>query len=67
MVSQEVGFDRGKLIKGRKRFLTVDTLGLVLRVLVAAASTGERQGGKQILKRVKRMGCMSVPSPYCLG
>ena len=67
IVSQEVGFDRGKLIKGRKRFLTVDTLGLVLRVLVAAASTGERQGGKQILKRVKSMGCMSVPSPYCLG
>ena len=67
IVSQEVGFDRGKLIKGRKRFLTVDTLGLVLRVLVAAASTGERQGGKQILKRVKSMGCMIGPSPYCLG
>lgn len=27
MVSQAVGFDGGKLIKGRKRFLTVDTLG----------------------------------------
>lgn len=55
-VYQEVGFDNGKLIKGRKRFLTVDTLGLVLRVFVTAASTGERAGGKQVLKRVKRMG-----------
>lgn len=56
MVSQAVGFDAGKLIKGRKRFLTVDTLGLVLRVLVTAASVGEREGGKQVLQRVKQMG-----------
>lgn len=45
MVSVSVGWDGGKLIKGRKRFLTVDTLGLVLRVLVTAASVGEREGG----------------------
>jgi putative transposase len=56
MVSEQVGFDAGKLIKGRKRFLTVDTLGLVLRVLVTAASVGEREGGKRVIKRVKRMG-----------
>ena len=56
MVSQSVGFDGGKLIKGRKRFLTVDTLGLVLRVLVTTASIGEREGGKRALKRVKQMG-----------
>jgi transposase len=55
-VSQQVGFDSGKVIKGRKRFLSVDTLGLVLRVLVTAASVGEREGGKRVLKRVKRMG-----------
>jgi transposase len=55
MVSKQVGFDAGKQIKGRKRFLTVDTLGLVLRVLVTAASVGEREGGKRVLKRVKRM------------
>ena len=55
MVSEQVGFDAGKLIKGRKRFLTVDTLGLVLRVFVTAASVGEREGGKRVLKRVKRL------------
>ncbi len=33
--------------------MTVDTLGLILRVLVTAASVGESQGGKQVLKRVK--------------
>lgn len=56
MVTQEVGFDGGKLVKGRKRFLTVDTLGLVLRVFVTAANVGEREGGKQVLHRVKQMG-----------
>lgn len=56
MVSKTVGFDAGKLVKGRKRFLTVDTLGLVLRVWVTAASVGERDGGKQLLKKVKQMG-----------
>jgi transposase len=56
MVSQSVGFDTGKKIKGRKRFMTVDTLGLVLRVLVTAANVPERNGGKQVLKRVKKMG-----------
>lgn len=56
LVSQAVGYDAGKKVKGRKRFLTVDTLGLILRVLVTAASTGEREGGKQVLKKVKQMG-----------
>ena len=54
MVSQSVGFDKGKHIKGRKRFITVDTLGLVLRVFVTAANVGERSGGQQVLNRVKQ-------------
>jgi len=40
------GYDAGKQIKGRKRFLTVDTLGLILRVYVMAAS-GEREGANK--------------------
>ena len=55
MVSQSVGFDAGKKIKGRKRFMTVDTLGLILRVWVTAANVPERTGGKQVLKRVKQL------------
>lgn len=56
MVTEEVGYDAGKKIKGRKRFMTVDTLGLVLRVLVTSAKMPERAGAKQALKRVKDMG-----------
>lgn len=56
MLEQDVGFDAGKKIKGRKRFMSVDTLGLVLRVLVTAASVPEREGGKQLLSKVNQMG-----------
>lgn len=42
-------------VLGRKRHLTVDTLGLVLRVLVTAASVPEREGAKLVLKQVKQM------------
>lgn len=55
MVSQAVGYDAAKQVKGRKRHLTVDTLGLVLRVLVTAASVPEREGAKLVLKQVKEM------------
>ena len=40
----EKGFDAGKRIKGRKRNLVVDTLGLVLAVVVTAASVQDRDG-----------------------
>ena len=56
MISQEVGYDAGKQVHGRKRHLSVDLLGLVLRVLVTSASVPERAGAKRVLKRVHRMG-----------
>ena len=56
MVNQSVGYDAGKQIKGRKRFITVDTLGLILSVFVTAASQTEREGGKVVLQRLKEKG-----------
>ena len=47
-----VGYDAGKHIKGRKRHLLVDTLGLLLGVVVTPADTTERDGGKAVLSRV---------------
>jgi len=47
-----VGYDAGKRIKGRKRHLLVDTLGLVLGVVVTPASTTERAGAQLVLGRV---------------
>jgi putative transposase len=56
MVHDAVGFDKAKHIKGRKRHTAVDTLGLVLRVVVTAASVPERVGGQQVLQKVHQMG-----------
>lgn len=36
------GFDGGKNVKGRRRQIWVDSLGLVLKVIVAEANGGER-------------------------
>jgi transposase len=47
-----VGYDAGKRIKGRKRHLLVDTLGLVLGVAVTPADTTERDGAQLLLGRV---------------
>lgn len=40
----EKGFDAGKRVKGRKRNLVVDTLGLVLAFVVTPASVQDRDG-----------------------
>jgi putative transposase len=56
MISIDVGYDAGKKIHGRKRHLSVDLLGLVLRVLVTSASLPEREGAKKVLKRVHDQG-----------
>jgi transposase len=43
------GYDAGKKINGRKRFIVTDTLGLLLVVVVLAASTQDRDGAKPVL------------------
>jgi putative transposase len=40
-VGGDVGFDAGKMVNGRKRHIVVDTLGLLLVVIVTAASFSE--------------------------
>lgn len=43
------GIDAGKKIKGRKRHIATDVLGLLLVVIVTAASVQDSAGGKQVL------------------
>jgi transposase len=52
------GYDAGKRINGRKRHLVVDTLGLLIVVLVTAASVQDRDGAIRVLDRAK----MVMPS-----
>lgn len=43
------GYDAGKKVKGRKRHLVVDTLGLLLAVSVTAASVQDRDGAHPVV------------------
>ncbi len=45
-----VGYDAAKQIKGRKRFLLVDTQGLILGAVVMPADTPERAGAMELLE-----------------
>jgi putative transposase len=48
-----VGFDAGKKVKGRKRHILVDTLGLLIAVVVTSASVQDYHGARPVLERVK--------------
>src|ERR687897_723897 len=50
------GYDAGKKVKGTKRHLRVDTLGLLLCVVVHAANIQDRDGAKLVFARAKGMG-----------
>jgi putative transposase len=41
-------------VKGRKRFLVVDTLGLPISIQIRAASVQERDGGPSVIADAKR-------------
>lgn len=47
-----VGFDAGKKIKGRKRHILVDTLGLILKCEVHSASIQDRDGAALVFDKL---------------
>lgn len=49
---EQRGYDGGKKIKGRKRHLLVDTLGLLIAVLITAASLDDGAVAGQLLAKV---------------
>ena len=64
----ERGFDGGKRVRGRKRHILVDTLGLLLVVVVHAANTQDRLGARRVLAGIKeafaRLKLIWVDSGY---
>lgn len=46
------GIDAGKLVKGRKRHIVTDTLGLLLIVMVTAASVQDTTGGRELMYKL---------------
>lgn len=53
-VGGDRGFDGGKRVKGRKRHLAVDSLGLPLAVSVTPANVHDLRGGKRVLQAVRK-------------
>jgi putative transposase len=50
--SEDKGFDAGKRIKGIKRHIIVDTLGLILAIVVQGASVQDRNGGIDVVQKL---------------
>ncbi len=66
---EDIGYDGNKKIKGRKRHILVDTLGLIINVIVTDASTDDRSGLVDLLTGyfadgVKRLRKIWVDGAY---
>jgi putative transposase len=59
--ADEVGTDGGKRVKGRKRHILTDTLGLLLAVVVTAANVSDGRAAPRVL------GHLTVPDREQLG
>jgi len=51
---EEIGYDAGKRVRGRKRHLLVDTIGLMLVGVVHSASVQDRAGARRVLAGIKQ-------------
>jgi putative transposase len=50
--SESRGFDAGKKVKGIKRHIIVDSLGLILAVVIQSASVQDRDGAIQVVENL---------------
>lgn len=48
----DCGYDAGKMIKGRKRHIMVDTMGLLILVVVTSAAVQDRDGARLLLQKL---------------
>ena len=51
--SEDKGFDAGKKVKGIKRHIVVDTLGLILAVVIQSAAVQDRDGAMDVIAKLK--------------
>ena len=49
-----IGFDGGKIVKGRKLHVFADTLGLLLMVIVTAANISDQRRAKILFRKARR-------------
>jgi putative transposase len=66
--ARHTGYDAGKKIKGRKRHLLVDTLGLLIAVVIHSADIQDRDGAKILFKETpaqSRLELVWADGGYC--
>ena len=63
----EVGYDGGKKVKGRKRHIVVDTLGLLLVVVVHSATPHDSKGAKKVLKALTAKFLCNIKKVFADG
>jgi putative transposase len=61
---KERGYDGGKKIKGRKRHLLVDTLGLLVAVLVTGANVDDGTAAPRLLEKVSSAECTRLETIF---
>ena len=54
VVGADKGYDGGKHVKGRKRHIAVDVLGLSLAICVSSANAHDKRGGEIVMERMSR-------------
>lgn len=54
----ECGYDAGQKVKGRKRHILMDTLGLVLALTVTAANLRDRDGAAEVVAQAWPQGSL---------
>lgn len=64
----ERGYDAGKKVKGRKRHIAVDTLGMIVAVVIHGADVQDQTGGLQVLfrlrEKIKKVQVVFADSAY---
>jgi putative transposase len=54
MCSEDKGYDGGKHVKGRKRHVASDILGLPIAISVTSANTHDKVGGARVVERIAK-------------
>ncbi len=57
---EAIGYDGGKKVKGRKRHILVDTLGLLIGIVITSANTSDQAGAFQLAHAAKAEGTLEI-------
>ena len=62
-----IGYDGGKKVKGRKRHIIVDTLGLILSVIIHSATIHDSKGAERVLEELKNKYLTGIKKIFADG